>query len=130
MGAATASAQVTGTDSTALAACLRACNARTLLFHCGEPTPPEPVGGADSLWSRFRSVPYPADAGGAEGRVVVHLVVEPDGSPSEIEVTRGVAPALDSAAVAFVRDLRFRPATAECYGPVRSRYAIPLPFRR
>ena len=62
---------------------------------------------------RIRTVEptYPALAKAAqiEGDVVLEVVVRPDGSVAEVEVSRSVHPLLDGAAVAAVRQYGYKP---------------------
>ena len=64
---------------------------------------------------------YPEDADGAHGRVIVNIIVEEDGSISDIEIVRGVHPSLNAEAVRVVKLMpKWQPA--ERGGkPVRSR---------
>ena len=119
-------AQKSESDSTALAACLRACSERPI-WPCGA-TDPAPLIGLDSLRSLMRA-PYPHGKTSAEGIVVVRFDIAADGS-SAASVARGVDPVLDSVAVRLARPIQWRPSVHECYGPEPSRYAVPFYFRR
>ena len=72
---------------------------------------------------------YPEDADGAHGRVIVNIIVEEDGSISDIEIVRGVHPSLNAEAVRVVKLMpKWQPA--ERGGkPVRSRFNFPVYFR-
>jgi protein TonB len=58
-----------------------------------------------------------ARADGVEGRLVLRIFVGPDGSVVRVEVVSSVQEALDAAAIATVRQWRFKPALA-CGRPV------------
>ena len=72
---------------------------------------------------------YPEDADGAHGRVIVNIIVEEDGSISDIEIVRGVHPSLNAEAVRVVKLMpKWQPA--ERGGkPVRSRVNFPVHFK-
>ena len=80
--------------------------------HCtDEPSKPEPV---------FKTeIEYTAAARseGIEGKLKLKIVVGADGSVMQVEVLASVSPELDAAAVAAVKQWRFRPAMA-CGKPV------------
>lgn len=63
-----------------------------------------------------------------EGLVVVQVVVNKDGTPSDPIVAKSVADVLDEAAVAAVMKQRFVPGKQRSKA-VRTRYAIPVRFR-
>ena len=87
---------------------------------------PEIVGGVARLQSL---VEYPEIARKAqmEGMVVVRVVVNLDGSPSDPEVIRSGGAALDKAAVKAVMKLEFKPGRQR-NRPVRTLMAIPVRF--
>lgn len=72
---------------------------------------------------------YPADAK-AEGTVEVRFKVEADGSTDDVEVVRGVSPALDREAERLCRMMRFEPARSADGEPVESVYSQKITFRR
>ncbi|MFW5973725.1 MAG: energy transducer TonB [Bacteroidota bacterium] len=88
---------------------------------------PEIVGGTARLHEIVR---YPdlARQAGVEGLVVVKVVVEPDGSPSNPEVIRSAGNLLDTAAVEAVMKLSFTPGKQRGQ-PVRVSFAVPVRFR-
>ncbi|MEM1180632.1 MAG: TonB family protein, partial [Acidobacteriota bacterium] len=100
-----------------------------------EPAPPEsaplPFGGEFTPPARWVTplpvYPQSARASGAEGDVVLTLVVDADGSVESVDVTRGLSPALDAAALEAVRRWRFRPATQDGV-PVRVEHRVTLRF--
>jgi protein TonB len=73
---------------------------------------------------------YPEEAqqAGLEGLVVLKVVIDERGRVGEIEVLRGVGHGLDEAAVAAVRQWRFRPATRDGK-PIKVVHVIPFDFR-
>lgn len=86
---------------------------------------PELIGGLTSLRPVY---PEAERHAGIEGRVFLRFVVNVDGSVSDIEVIRGLTPALDAAAVEAVRLARFRPGLQrEC--PIKARFSLPVTFR-
>ena len=88
---------------------------------------PQIAGGLKNLYLRIN---YPADAlaAGIEGRTVLLFVVEPDGSPSDIQVEQSLYPSCDSAAVAAVRETLFVPGQQN--GEiVRVKMRLPVRFK-
>lgn len=76
------------------------------------------------------SPPYPAEAAGVEGRVVLYVVIDADGRPESVTIheSSGSA-ALDHAALRTVRDAwRFRPAYRAGVA-VRSATYVPVRFQ-
>lgn len=74
---------------------------------------------------------YPKDAleEKVQGRVIITLVVEKDGSLSNIEVYKGVRPSLDEEALRIVRSMpKWKPGMQDGKH-VRVRYFIPISFR-
>ena len=90
-------------------------------------TQPQLVGGPQALQSRIE---YPPSArrDGVQGLVVVGLVVDPDGQPSDLEVLRSPDDRLSEAAIAAVRASRFTPGLQDGR-PVRVRHSVSVPFR-
>lgn len=73
-----------------------------------EPTKPEPEVQTPIDYSLFPQ----AQADGTEGKFRAQLVIDADGSVSNVVVVAGVEPALDAAIVAALKRWRFKPATA------------------
>lgn len=73
---------------------------------------------------------YPeiAAENGISGRVFVRFVVEPDGSVSNVEVVRGVDPALDAEAVRVVSSSPKWEPGKQRGKPVRVAYTFPIVF--
>ena len=88
---------------------------------------PTIIGGLAALTA---AVEYPllARRAGIEGTVVVQVVVEPDGKPSDPTVTRSAHEILDQAAVDAVMQQRFNPGRQRGR-PVRVHMAIPVRFK-
>jgi periplasmic protein TonB len=76
-----------------------------------EPSKPEPVFKTEIEYT------HAARAEGIEGKLKLKLIVGADGSVVGVEVLSSVSPELDAAAVAAVRQWRFKPAMA-CGKPV------------
>jgi periplasmic protein TonB len=76
-----------------------------------EPSKPEPVFKTEIEYT------HAARAEGIEGKLTLRLTVGADGSVVNVEVLSSVSPELDAAAVAAVRQWRFKPAMA-CGKPV------------
>ena len=62
-----------------------------------------------------------------EGRVVVAVTVEPDGSVSGARVVQGIIPEADAEAVRVALLARFRPGEQRGV-PIRSEFALPISF--
>ncbi len=90
-------------------------------------TQPQLVGGPQALRSR---IDYPPGArrDGVEGLVIVGLIVDDEGRPSDLEVLRSPDDRLSEAALAAVRASRFTPGRQDGR-PVRVRHSISVPFR-
>ena len=74
----------------------------------------------------YINIEYPQKAvnDGVEGRLVLHFVVEPNGSTSNVRIHKSVHPLLDSAAVRALRRTAFIPGTQNGQ-PVRVRMSLP-----
>ncbi len=88
---------------------------------------PEIIGGTASLYKNLK-YPEMARKASVEGLVVVQVVIEPDGSPTNPEVVRSPSAALDEAAVEAVMMLRFKPGMQRGK-PVRTKFALPVRFQ-
>ena len=78
-----------------------------------------------------RNIKYPADAkkAGIQGRVICTIVVERDGSISDIKVYRSVDPSLDKEAVRVLRSMpQWIPGKQDGI-PVRVKYSLPVTFK-
>jgi len=64
---------------------------------------------------------------GIEGTVYLHILVDKEGKVRKVKIQKGVYPALDQAALAFGRKLRFTPALQRDK-PVAVWVSIPVTF--
>lgn len=94
--------------------------------------PCEFIGGMKALNEYLsKSIVYPeiAQENGIQGRVIVQFVVEKDGSTGNIQVVRGVDPALDKEATRVVKEMpKWKPGKQRGK-PVRTKYTLPVQFR-
>ncbi len=93
---------------------------------------PEYPGGNEALNKYISdSLRYPAVAkeNGIQGRVITNFVVETDGSIADVEIVRGVDPALDKEAARLIAAMpKWKPGTQRDQ-PVRVRFTLPVNFR-
>ena len=87
---------------------------------------PEIIGGLNELY-KYVSYPQIARKAGIDGVVVVQIVVQPDGTPSDPTVLRGVHELLDKEAVQGVMQLSFKPGMQRAR-PVPVYMSIPVRF--
>jgi len=94
---------------------------------------PEYAGGQVALMKFMcDNLQYPQDAlkQGKEGRVLVQLVIEKDGTVSDHKVVKGISPSLDAEAMRVAKMLPNKWTPAKNKGQVvRCRYSIPFTFR-
>lgn len=88
---------------------------------------PEIIGGMDAL---YKEVKYPeiARKAGIEGLVVLQVVINVDGTPSNIEVVKSASAILDEAAITALNKVRFIPGRQRGKN-VMVRMNIPIRFR-
>lgn len=92
---------------------------------------PQFKGGVEGF-ARFlsRNIKYPEDAlkAGVQGKVILEFVVEKDGSLSDINVIKSVAPILDNEAIRVLNNSpKWLPGTR--FGlPARVQYSVPVGF--
>ena len=89
--------------------------------------------GGDAALMKYieENLQYPADAKaeGVEGRVIVYITFNTDGSIGEVEVARGRHPSLDKEAVRIVKSLpKFIPYK-EGDGNKYFRFTLPITFK-
>lgn len=89
--------------------------------------------GGDAALMKYieENLQYPADAKaeGVEGRVIVYITFNTDGSIGEVEVARGRHPSLDKEAVRIVKSLpKFIPYK-EDEGNKDFRFTLPITFK-
>lgn len=94
--------------------------------------PTEFPGGSAAMMKWLKdNIVYPdiAQENNIQGRVYVSFVIERDGSPTNVQVARGVDPALDREAVRVVgRMPKWKPGKQRGK-PVRQKFTIPVLFR-
>jgi protein TonB len=95
------------------------------------PCPPDPVGRvgccreAPRLLSRY-DVPYRAVAKRKHlhGIAIVELIIEPHGTVCAAQILKGLDPEFDRAAIAAVRQWRFRPAMNYAGNPITVAFSV------
>ena len=89
-------------------------------------------GGQKALMEFLKSnlvYPKAAQDSSIQGRVIVRFTVEKDGSITDVEVARGIYPALDEEAVRVVSMMpKWQPAMRKGE-PIRSKFTLPIYFR-
>ena len=93
---------------------------------------PEFPGGTAALMAYLRkNIKYPAICreNNIQGKVIVTFVVNKDGSIVDVEVAKGVNPALDKEAVRVISQMPNWQPGRQLGRPVRVRYSVPVSFR-
>ncbi len=91
-------------------------------------TPPEIVGGMESLRNNI-TYPQIAKDAGVEGTVIVQAFISKEGNVEEVRIVEGIPrTGLDEAAVEAISNTRFHPAL-QGDTPVGVWYSIPITFR-
>ncbi len=93
---------------------------------------PEFPGGVAALMAYLRkNIKYPAICreNNIQGKVIVTFVVNKDGSIVDVEVAKGVNPALDKEAVRVISQMPNWQPGRQLGRPVRVRYSVPVSFR-
>ena len=101
------------------------------IFTVVEKQPDFPGGTAELMKFLSKNIKYPviAQENGIQGRVVCSFVVNRDGSIVDIQVMRGVDPALDKEAVRVIGTMpKWKPGEQRGK-PVRVRFILPVQFR-
>lgn len=96
-----------------------------------EVMPEFPGGMAACLKYLAQNVKYPETAykNGKQGKVIVQMVIEKDGSIDHVSIVRSIDPDLDAAAARVVKAMpKWKPATIKDKA-VRCRYTIPVTFK-
>ena len=76
-----------------------------------------------------KNIHYTSGCASFQGQVVVSFFVEPDGSLSDIELVRKVAPELDEEVLRVVKAMpKWIPAIHN-NKPIRAKYTLPITFR-
>ena len=101
------------------------------VFEIAEVMPDFPGGMSELLNFLNNNLRYPEEAkeGGIQGRVTASMIIEKDGSISNIEIVRGVDPSLDAEAIRVLKLMpKWTPATQK--GEiVRVKYTVPVTFK-
>lgn len=101
------------------------------IFDVVEQMPSFPGGiSAMQNWMR-ENLTYPAVAqeNNIQGRVIISIVVEKDGSLGDVKVARSVDPSLDQAAVQLVKKMPKWNPGMQNGKPVRVKYSIPVSYK-
>lgn len=103
-----------------------------VVFEVVEVMPEFPNGGMPGLMKYLgKNVKYPieAHANNIEGRVVVHFIVNKDGSISNVGLTRSVDPLLDKEAIRVISSMpKWKPGMQRGKA-IRVKYTVPVMFR-
>ena len=88
---------------------------------------PKPVGGIMAI---AQNVIYPEEAhkNNVEGKVIIEVVIDQDGSILETKVLKGIGSGCDEAAVAAIEKTKFLPAEQDGKN-VKSKVVIPVSFK-
>lgn len=103
----------------------------TAVFEVVEVPPRFPGGEVKLMEYLSRTVRYPVEAQKkhVQGRIILHFIIEKDGSVSNVRVARSVDPSLDAEAIRVVNSMpKWEPARQKGQS-VRVRYTIPIQFR-
>lgn len=101
-------------------------------IHIAVEDEPEFPGGVAALMAYLRkNIKYPAICreNNIQGKVIVTFVVNKDGSIVDVEVAKGVNPALDKEAVRVISQMPNWQPGRQLGRPVRVRYSVPVNFR-
>jgi TonB family protein len=101
------------------------------VFQVVEEMPEFPGGMAECMKWLAQNIKYPAEAQekGVQGRVIVQMVVEKDGTITHAKVVRGVDPLLDTEALRVVNSSpKWKPGKQNGEA-VRVKYTLPIMFR-
>ena len=93
---------------------------------------PQFPGGPSALFEYLaRNIKYPvvAEENGVQGRVLVTMVIERDGSISDVKVVKSVDPSLDKEAQRVVRSMPHWIPGKQNGSPVRVKYTVPVTFK-
>lgn len=93
---------------------------------------PEFPGGMEGFMKYLsKNINYPESAvdNGIQGKVMVRFVVERDGSATQVEIMKGVDPALDKESIRVVKAMpKWKPGKQQGK-TVRTRFIVPVVFR-
>ncbi len=90
-------------------------------------SPPEPVGGFTAIQ---KSLTIPKDVPFEEGRVIVNVLVDTDGTVAETKILKGLgAPGYNQAAMDAIKAVKWKPAKQK-EKPVKVWVGIPIIFKK
>ena len=101
------------------------------IFQVVEEMPEFPGGMIACLQYLARNIKYPVTGQkeGAQGKVIVQMVIEKDGSVDHVSIVRSITPELDAEAARVVKSMpKWKPATVKDKA-VRCRYTVPVTFK-
>lgn len=105
----------------------------TTVFTVVEDMPQYPGGTATLLNYLAQNIKYPekAQKEGVQGRVMVHFIINKDGSISDVTVVpdRGISPELDAEAIRVVEAMPNWTPGKQRGVPVRVKYTLPVTFK-
>ena len=93
---------------------------------------PEFLGGQHAIMEYLaKNVKYPEEAQskGIQGRVIVNFIVNQDGSISDVEILRGIDPALDKEAIRVIKNMPNWKPGMQRGKAVRVKCNLPVIFR-
>lgn len=93
---------------------------------------PQFPGGPSALFEYLaQNINYPvvAEENGVQGRVLVTMVIERNGSVSDVKVVKSVDPSLDAEAQRVVRSMPHWIPGRQNGSPVRVKYTVPVTFK-
>lgn len=76
-----------------------------------------------------KNIHYTSGCASIQGRVVVSFFVEPDGSLSDIELVRKVAPELDEEVLRVVKAMPKWIPASQNNKPIKAKFTMPITFR-
>ena len=98
------------------------------VYQIADNMPEFPGGMIACLQYLARNIKYPVTAQkeGAQGKVIVQMVIEKDGSVDHVSIVRSITPELDAEAARVVKSMpKWKPATVKDKA-VRCRYTVPV----
>ena len=101
------------------------------VYQIADNMPEFPGGMIACLQYLARNIKYPVTAQkeGAQGKVIVQMVIEKDGSVDHVSIVRSITPELDAEAARVVKSMpKWKPATVKDKA-VRCRYTVPVTFK-
>lgn len=106
-------------------------NAKDEVFVVVEENPEFPGGNEAMMKFLSENIEYPkiAHENGIQGRVILSMVVEKDGSVSEVKAVRGVDPSLDAEAIRVIESMPKWTPGKQKGKEVRVGYTLPVVFR-